>query len=66
VLVGGVAFTLEILGGVDAALRTDRMRTLDRDDREEVNGAAGLGDLDHRRQARQSTAHHNDSGCCHK
>jgi hypothetical protein len=66
VLVGGVAFAFEILGGVDATLRTNRMRTLDRDDREEVNGTASLGDLDHRRQARQSTAHHNDSGCCHK
>ena len=37
VLVGGVAFALEILGGVDAALRADRVRTLDGDDRKQVD-----------------------------
>ena len=33
-LPGGIAFAFEILGGVDAALGADGMRTLDRDDGE--------------------------------
>ena len=37
VLPGGVAFALEVLGGVDAALRADGVRALDRDDGEEVD-----------------------------
>jgi hypothetical protein len=45
-LVGGIAFALQVLGGVDASLSADRMRTLYGDDREEVNFAAHLGDLD--------------------
>jgi hypothetical protein len=45
-LVGGIAFALQILGGVDASLRADRMRALYRDDREQVNLAAHLGNLD--------------------
>jgi hypothetical protein len=32
VLIGGIALTLEILGGVDSALGANRMRALDRDD----------------------------------
>ena len=43
---GGVALALEVLGGVDAALRADGVRALDRHDGEEVDGAAGFGDLD--------------------
>ncbi len=41
-----VALALEVLGGVDAALRADGVRTLDGDDGEEVDLAAGFGDLD--------------------
>ena len=37
VLVGGVAFALEIFCGVDAALGADGVRTLDRDDGKEVD-----------------------------
>ena len=65
VLGGGVALALQILGGVDAALRADRVRALDRDDGKQVDGAAGLGDLDDRRESGQSSANHDDSGCCH-
>ena len=42
---GGVAFTLQVLGRVDAALRAHRVRTLNRDDREQVHVAAHFGDL---------------------
>ena len=66
VLVGGVALALQILGRVDAALRAYRVRPLDRDNRKQVNGAAGLGDLDDRREARQPSANHDDFGCCHE
>jgi hypothetical protein len=41
-----VALALQVLGRVDAALGADRVRTLDRDDGEEVDGSAGFGDLD--------------------
>ncbi len=66
VLVGGVAFALQILGGVDAALGADRVGTLDRDDGKQVDGAAGFGDLDDRGEAGQASANHDDSGCCHE
>ncbi len=66
VLGGGVAFALEVFGGVDAALRAHRVRTLDRDDGEQVYAAAGFGDLDDRREPGQASANHDDSGCCHK
>ena len=36
VLVGGVALALQVLGGVDAALRAYRVRALYRDDREQI------------------------------
>ena len=65
VLVGGVAFALEIFGGVDAALRADRVRALDGDDGKQVDGAAGFGDLDDCREPGQPSANHDDSGCCH-
>ena len=54
VLAGGVALALEVLGGVDAALGADRVRALDRDDGEEVDRAAGLGDLDDRGRVRRA------------
>ncbi|MCU1226923.1 MAG: hypothetical protein JWQ42_5016 [Edaphobacter sp.] len=41
-----VALALEVFGGVDAALGADGMRALDRNDGEEVDFAAGFGDLD--------------------
>ena len=66
VLGGGVALAFEVFGGVDAALRADGVRALDRDDGEEVNVAAGFGDLDDRGEAGQASANHDDSGCCHK
>ena len=62
VLGGGVALALQILGRVDAALCADRVRALDRDDGEEIDIAAGLGDLDDCGQPGQSSANHDDSG----
>ncbi len=41
-----VAFAFEVLGGVDAALGADGVGALDGDDGEEVDLAAGFGDLD--------------------
>ena len=61
-LASGVAFALEILGGVDAALRAHRVRTLDGNDREQVNVAAGFGDLDDGREPGEASANHDDSG----
>ena len=60
VLPGGVAFTLQVLGGVDAALRAHRVRPLDRDDGEEVNMTSHLGNLDGGCQTRQPTTHNDD------
>jgi hypothetical protein len=48
VLQNGVAFALEVLGRIDAALRTNRVRTLHRNDGKEVDDAASLGNLDDR------------------
>ncbi len=66
VLRGGVALTLQVLGGVDAALRANRVGALDGDDGEQVHRAAGLGDLDDRRKPGEASANHDDSGCCHE
>src|SRR5207249_4382846 len=60
VLPGGVAFAFQILGGIDAALRANRMRPLHGDDREQVDVAAHLGNLDHGCQSSQSAAHDYD------
>ena len=60
-LPGGVAFALEVLGGVDAALRADRVRALDGDDGEQVDVAAHFGDLDDGGESGQSAANHDDS-----
>ena len=59
-----VALALEVLGGVDAALGADGVRALDRDDGEEVDGAAGFGDLDDGGEAGEASAYYDDSGCC--
>jgi L-aminopeptidase/D-esterase-like protein len=64
-LPGGVAFALQVLGGVDAALRAHRVRALYRDDREQVNLAAHLGDLDDGGEAGQAAAHHDNFRSCH-
>jgi hypothetical protein len=63
VLEDGVALALEVLGGVDAALRADRVRALDRDDGEEVDGAAGLGDLDDRGETGEASSDDDDAWC---
>ena len=65
VLVGGVAFALEVLGGVDAALGADGVGALDGDDGEEVDAAAGFGDLDDGGEPGEASADHDDSGSCH-
>ena len=57
VLEDGVAFALEVLGRVDAALRADRVRTLDGDDGEQVDLAAGFGDLDDGREAGETSSY---------
>ena len=59
-----VAFALEVLGRVDATLRADRVRPLDRDDGEEVNLAAGFGDLDDCGETGEAAAYYDDSWCC--
>ncbi len=64
-LVGGVAFALEILGSVDAALRADGVRALDGDDGEEVDVSACLRDFDDCCEPGQASANHDDFGCCH-
>ena len=65
VLPGGVAFALQILGRVDAALRAYRVRALDRHDGKQIDLAAHFGDLDSGREARQSAADDDDSWICH-
>jgi hypothetical protein len=65
VLRGGVAFALEIFGGVDAALRANRVRALDGNDGKQIDRAAGFGDFDYRGESGEASAHHDDSGCCH-
>ena len=65
VLVRGVAFALQVFGCVDAALRANRVRALDRNNRKQVNGAARFRNLDDGCEASQSSANHDDSWCCH-
>src|SRR5712692_1019088 len=60
VLPGGIAFALQVLGGVDASLGADRVRALYGDDGEQVNLTAHLGDLDDGGEARQAAAHNYD------
>ena len=63
---GGVAFALQVLGGVDAALRADRVGPLDWNDREQVNVAAHLGNFDGRGQSCQSATHNDDFRMSHR
>ncbi len=65
VLVGGVAFALQVLGRIDAALRADGVRALDRDDGEQVHVAACFSDLDDGGEPGKASANHDDSGSCH-
>src|ERR1039458_4889514 len=62
---GGIAFALQVLGRVDATLRAHRMRALYRDDREQVNFSAHLGNLDDGGEACQAAAHYDDLRSCH-
>ena len=64
-LPGGIAFALQVLGGVDAALRANRVRALYGDDGEQVHLAAHLGDLDDGGEACQAATHYDDFRCCH-
>ena len=67
VLPGGIAFAFKVLGGVDAALRANRVRSLDRDNGKQIDVTAGFSNLDSRRQAGQAAANHDDfRGRCHK
>ena len=61
VLEGRVALALEVLGGVDAALGADGVGALDGDDGEEVDGAAGFGDLDDGGESGEAAAYDDDS-----
>ena len=64
-LVGGVTFAFEVLGGIDSALSADGMRALDRDDGEQVDLAAHLSDLDDGGEASEASADYDDSWNCH-
>jgi hypothetical protein len=64
-LVGGVTFAFEVLGGIDSALSADGMRALDRDDGEQVDLAANLSDLDDGGEAGEASADYDDSWNCH-
>src|SRR5438445_5637100 len=63
----GVAFTLEVLGRVDAALRAYGMRSLDRHDGKQIHVSAGFSNLDDGRQTREPAAYYdNFRSRCHK
>ncbi len=67
VLPGGVAFALQVFGGVDAALGADRVRALHGHDGEQVHVAAHLGDLDDGSQPCQPAADYDDLRIrCHR
>ena len=51
-----IAFALRIDRAVDAALRANRMRTLDRNDRQKINIVSRFGNLHRRRKSRQAAA----------
>jgi hypothetical protein len=61
-----IAFPLQVLGGINSALRAHGMRALHGDDGKKIHMPADFGNLDDGGKARQATAHHNDSwSCCH-
>ncbi len=59
-LPGGIAFALQILGGVDAALGADGVRALHRHDGKQIDASAHLGDFDDGGQSGESATHHYD------
>ncbi len=61
----GIAFALQVLGGVDATLRAYRMRTLHRNNGEQIDAPAHLGNLDDGGKSRQSAADDDDFRSCH-
>jgi len=66
-LPGGVAFSLEVLGGVDPALGAYRMRSFDRDDGKKIDVTACFRNLDSCRQPSEPAANHDNFRCrCHK
>src|SRR5262249_3900526 len=56
VLPGRVALTLRVDRAVDAALRAHRVRAAARDEREDVDLVAGLGELDDGREPGETAA----------
>ena len=65
VLPGGIAFALQILRRIDAALRAHGMRSLHWNNREQIDATAHLRDLDDCRQSGEPAAHDNDFGIRH-
>ncbi len=66
VLPGGVAFSLEVFGGVDTALRAHGVGALHRNDREEINVTTLFGNLDHSGKPGQTSAYNDNFRCrCH-
>ena len=55
----------QVVDAVDAALRTDAVRALDRHQAHQIDIDAQLGQLHRRRQARQSAADDQDALFCH-
>jgi len=63
---GRVAFTFRIDRAVDAALGTDRVRTLYRYHRKKIDFVTGFGDFHGRRQTGESASNDYDLDCaCH-
>src|SRR5208337_2396193 len=62
---GGIAFAFQVLGGVNATLRANRVRALDWYDREQVNLTAHFGDLDNGGEACEASAHYDNFRSCH-
>ena len=63
-LPGGVALAFQILGRVNAALRANRMGALHRDNREQVDLSAHLGNFYDCGKTREASAYDNDFGGC--
>src|SRR3954454_5087616 len=60
VLPGGVPLALQILRGVNSALRANRMRALDRHNGKQIHMAAHFGDLNDGRQPCEPATHDDD------
>ena len=59
----GIALAFKILGGINTTLRADRVRSLHRDDGEQVHVPAHLSDFDDGGEASQTAADHDYLGC---